>query len=99
NPLRADDFLHHHSPPALPTLVPSFEAPLAIRSLSPRGQVAALAAAARTDGADGADAKLLYGVALQRLGRPRSAEKQFAAAAREAPNDPQARTAAAVGLF
>ena len=94
--VRADDFLHPHFAPGLPTFVPSFEAPLAIRSLSPQGQVAALAAAARTDGAD---AKLLYGVALQRLGRPRSAEKQFAAAAREAPSDPEARTAAAVGLF
>ena len=94
--VRASDFLHPHFAPGLPTFVPSFEAPLAIRTLSPQGQVAALAAAARTDGAN---AKILYGVALQRLGRPRSAEEQFAAAAREAPNDPEARTAAAVGLF
>ena len=94
--VRASDFLHPHFAPGLPTFVPSFEAPLAIRTLLPQGQVAALAAAARTDGAD---AKILYGVALQRLGRPRSAEEQFAAAAREAPNDPEARTAAAVGLF
>ena len=38
-------------------------------------------------------------MALQRLGRPHSAEAQFAAAARVAPNDPEARAAAAVGLF
>ena len=44
-------------------------------------------------------AKLLYGVALQRLERPVSAERQFAAAASLAPDDPEARVAAAVGLF
>jgi tetratricopeptide (TPR) repeat protein len=92
----AADFLHPRFAPGLPTFVPSFEAPLAIRTLTPRRQVAELAAAAR---ADGADAKILYGVALQRLGHPRSAERQFAAAARQAPNDPEARAAAAVGLF
>jgi tetratricopeptide (TPR) repeat protein len=94
--VRAADFLHPRFFPGLPVFVPSFEAPRRIRSLSPQQQVAALAAAARSDGAD---AKILYGVALQRLGRPRSAEKQFAAAARREPNDPEARAAAAVGLF
>ena len=44
-------------------------------------------------------AKLLYGVALQRLERPVSAERQYAAAAALAPRDPDARVAAAVGLF
>jgi predicted Zn-dependent protease len=92
----AADFLHPRFAPGLPMFVPSFEAPLSIRTLTPRRQVAELAAAAR---ADGADAKILYGVALQRLGHPRSAERQFAAAARQAPNDPEARAAAAVGLF
>ena len=43
--------------------------------------------------------KILYGVALQRLGRPVSAERMFAEAARLAPRDPEAQTAAAVGLF
>jgi predicted Zn-dependent protease len=47
----------------------------------------------------GVDEKLLYGAALQQLGHPRSAEKQFAEAARLAPRDADARTAAAVGLF
>jgi len=92
----ASSFLHPRFAPGLPTFVPSFEAPLQIRTLSPQRQVAALQAAARSDGAD---AKILYGVALQRLGHPRSAEREFAAAAREAPNDPEARAAAAVGLF
>ena len=36
---------------------------------------------------------------LQRLERPVSAERQYAAAARLAPNEPEARVAAAVGLF
>ena len=44
-------------------------------------------------------AKVLYGVALQRLERPVSAERQFAAAAALAPGEPEARVAAAVGLF
>ena len=43
--------------------------------------------------------RLFYGVALQRLGRQRSAERVYAEAARLAPNDPEARVAAAVGLF
>jgi len=47
----------------------------------------------------GVDEKLLYGAALQQLGHPLSAEKQFAVAARLAPRDADARTAAAVGLF
>src|SRR5205085_2890859 len=47
----------------------------------------------------GARAKILYGVALERLDRPLSAERQFAAAAALAPGDPDAQTAAAVGRF
>jgi len=46
-----------------------------------------------------AHAKILYGTALQQLGQPLSAERQFEAAARLAPNDPDARVAAAVGRF
>jgi Flp pilus assembly protein TadD len=94
--VRAGDFLHPRFIPELPVFVPSFDAPARIRALSPARQVAVLGEAARTDGAD---AKILYGVALQRLGHAVSAERQFAAAAREAPNDPEARVAAAVGLF
>ena len=95
--VRAGDFLHPGvGPPGLPTFVPSFEPPARIRALRPPRQVAVLREAARTDGAD---AKILYGVALQSLGHPVSAEREFAAAARESPNDAEARTAAAVGLF
>ncbi len=94
--VRAEDFLHPRYAPGLPAFVPSFQEPVRTRVLTPRRRLAALAAAAR--GGD-AHAKLLYGVALQHLGRPRSAEQQFAAAARQAPSDPEARVAAAVGRF
>jgi tetratricopeptide (TPR) repeat protein len=94
--VHAADFLHPRFAPGLPVFVPSFTTPLPIRVRPPDRQVAALARMARMDGPD---AKILYGVALQRLGRPRSAEAQFAAAARLAPHDPEARAAAAVGLF
>lgn len=94
--VRAADFLHPAFAPGLPTFVPSFEPPLRIRALPPAAELQALAGAARSGGAH---AKILYGVALQRLNRPISAERQFAAAARADPSDPEARAAAAVGRF
>ena len=94
--VRAEDFLHPQYAPGLPRFVPSFQPPLRIRVLPGPQQVAAL----RADAArGGAHAKLLYGTALQQLGRPVSAERQFAAAARLAPDDPDARVAEAVGRF
>jgi tetratricopeptide (TPR) repeat protein len=94
--VRASDFLHPRFAPGLPVFVPSFATPLRIRVLPPRRQLAALARLATRGGERG---RILYGVALQRLGRPLSAEAQFAAAARIAPSDPEALSAAAVGLF
>ena len=94
--VRAGDFLHPRLFTGLPNFVPSFEAPRRIGALPPPQQVAALERAARTGGAH---AKILYGVALQRLGHPVSAEREFTAAANTSPNDPEARVAAAVGLF
>ena len=44
-------------------------------------------------------ARLLRGAAFQQSLRPVSAEREFAAAARAAPNDPEALTALAVGLY
>ncbi len=94
--VRAGDFLHPQYAPGLPRFVPSFQPPLRIRALPGPQQVAAL----RADAArGGAHAKILYGTALQQLGRPLSAERQFEAAARLAPSDPDARVAAAVGRF
>jgi len=94
--VRAEDFLHPRYAPGLPRFVPSFQPPLRIRALPGPQQVVAL----RADAArGGAHAKILYGTALQQLGRPLSAERQFAAAARLAPDDPDARVADAVGRF
>ncbi|HEY6605760.1 MAG TPA: hypothetical protein VIZ44_05395 [Gaiellaceae bacterium] len=42
---------------------------------------------------------LLRGIGFQQALRPVSAEREFAAAARAAPNDPEALTAAAVGVY
>jgi len=94
--VRAGDFLHPRFAPGLPRFVPSFPLPSRIAALPAPRQLAALRRAAA--GRD-ARAKLLYGVALQQLDRPVSAERQFAAAARLAPNDPDARAAEAVGRF
>jgi tetratricopeptide (TPR) repeat protein len=46
-----------------------------------------------------AEQHLFRGAAFQQALRPVSAEREFAAAARAAPNDPEALTAAAVGLY
>ena len=69
----------------LPIFVPSTEVPKDIRKLAAPAQVALLERRAQTGTV--AD-RLFYGVALQRLGKQRSAERVFAAAAKAAPNDP-----------
>jgi len=93
---RADDALHPGFPPGEPIFVPSFSPPARLAKLSPPRQFAVLQRdAARPD----ANAKLLYGVALQRLGRRLSARRQYDAAARLEPGDPEAQVAAAVGRF
>jgi tetratricopeptide (TPR) repeat protein len=45
------------------------------------------------------DARLARGLAFQRAGRPVSAERAFAAAARQAPDDPQTLVASAVSRY
>jgi len=94
--VRASDLLHPNSPRGLPTFVPSFRPPAALAGLSPARQLAQLATAARSGGVR---PKLLYGVALQRVGRPRSAERVYAAAAAVDPKSVEAQVAAAVGRF
>ncbi|MBX5473861.1 MAG: hypothetical protein IRZ20_02460 [Thermoleophilia bacterium] len=93
----AEDALHPTMPiPGLPPIVTGLSLPRAVASLPAAEQLRALRrAAARPD----ARAKLRYGLALWNLRRPLSAERQLAAAARLAPDDPVARTAAAVGAF
>jgi tetratricopeptide (TPR) repeat protein len=93
---RADDALHPGFPPGEPLFVPSFEPPAALNGLSPPGQFALLARnASRPD----VHAKLLYGVALQRLGRRISARRQYDAAASLDPSDPETQVASAIGRF
>jgi tetratricopeptide (TPR) repeat protein len=94
--VRASDLLHPDSPRGLPIFVPSFAPRGRLSRLSPTQQLAALATAARLDGVR---AKLLYGVALQRLGRPVSAEREFVGAAVLAPQNAEAQVAAAVGRY
>jgi tetratricopeptide (TPR) repeat protein len=94
--ITAGDLLHPGFAPGLPVFVPGFDAPDSIRRLPPRQQLAALAAAARTGGTN---ERLLYGIGLQRIGRPVSAARQFAAAARSAPRRVDAQVADAVGRF
>jgi Flp pilus assembly protein TadD len=95
--VKAEDLLHPALKiPGLPYVVLDFQPSQVIAKLPPAEQLAALArAAARPD----ARAKLLYGSALWNLDHPISAERQFEAAAKLAPHDPLARTAAAVGAF
>jgi predicted Zn-dependent protease len=77
-------------PPPIVTTVALPSAP------SRAAQLQLLARAAKQDDPT---AKLRYGLALWQLWRRVSAERQFNAAAKLAPNNPVARTAAAVGAF
>ena len=91
--VRAEDFLHYPQyNRGLPTFVPSFPAP----SLTAAGDRAKLDELAHRRGVHD---RVWYGIALQRLGHPLSAERVFSEAAKRAPNDPDVQTAAAFGLF
>jgi Flp pilus assembly protein TadD len=92
----AQDLLHPLSPRGLPPLLTGLAPPPAIARLAPPQQFAAMRRAAARQGVQ---AKLLYGSALWTLERPLSAERELAHAARLAPHDVVARTAAAVALF
>jgi tetratricopeptide (TPR) repeat protein len=83
-------------PRGLPTFVPSFSAPTVVTQLPAGKQLAALRRRAEKGGTR---ELLLYGVGLQRVGRPVSAAKVFERAARLGPRNVEARVAAAVGLF
>jgi hypothetical protein len=94
--LRAEDLLYPSFPRGLPAFAPSFRSPPALDRLSPPRQLAYLQRLARTGGARG---RLLYGVALQRLGRQLSALRQFQLAAALEPDDPEPQVAVAVARF
>ncbi|HXG76919.1 MAG TPA: hypothetical protein VNJ53_10145, partial [Gaiellaceae bacterium] len=92
----AGNVLHPDLPRGLPSFIPSFGAPPSVTALPPERQLEALRRRAE---AGGARELLLYGVGLQRVGRPVSARRAFAEAARRAPGDAEAQVAAAVALF
>jgi tetratricopeptide (TPR) repeat protein len=87
----ADDFLHPDLAPGLPIFTPSF--PYRVQGGTPAAQLEALRADRSERG------RLIYGIALQRLGRPVSARRAFAEALRLAPNDVDALVADAVGRY
>jgi tetratricopeptide (TPR) repeat protein len=92
----AGNVLHPKLPRGLPTFVPSFSAPPEVTELPPAQQLEALR---RRAARGGIREQLLYGVGLQRVGRPISAAAAFDEAARRAPRDVEALVAAAVGRF
>jgi tetratricopeptide (TPR) repeat protein len=92
----AGNLLHPNLPRGLPTFIPSFSAPASITKLQPARQLEALRVAAERGGVR---EQLLYGVGLQRVGRPMSAARVFDAAARTFGNDVEAQVAGAVGAF
>ncbi len=92
----AGNLLHPGLPRGLPAFIPSFTASAAISKLPPARQLEALRRAAARGGAR---EQLLYGVGLQRVGRPVSAGKVFDRAARRFPNEVEAQVAGAVGAF
>ena len=92
----AGNLLHPRLPRGLPAFIPSFAAPAEVVELAPARQVAALRARAARGGTG---ELLLYGVGLQRVGRPVSAAEAFRRAAQGAPANAEALVAAAVGQF
>jgi tetratricopeptide (TPR) repeat protein len=94
--VRAGDLLHPSFPRGLPSFVPSFPAPPGLGRLSPPNQLALLEGRARSGGVRD---KLLYGVALQRLGRQVSALHEYEAAAALAPALVEPKVAVAVARF
>jgi tetratricopeptide (TPR) repeat protein len=94
--LEAESLLNPNIAPGRPPFVPSFATPPDIARLAAPAQFRRLRENAR---GGGVRARLLFGVALQRLGRSVSAEREFAIAARVAPANAEAQVAAAVGRF
>lgn len=94
--LRAEDLLHPDIAPGRPFFYPSFGVPPRLGGLSAQQQLEALQRQARNGGLK---ANLLYGVALQRIGRSVSARAAFARALALEPGNVAAQVADAVGRF
>jgi hypothetical protein len=93
----AGNLLFPKLPRGLPVFVPSFSAPAVVTRLPAERQLEALRLRAGRGG--GLRELLLYGVGLQRVGRPVSAGEVYARAAKRFPRSAEARVAAAVGSF
>ena len=89
--VRAGDLLHPEFAPGLPGFIVSFD--YRIEGETPADQLQRLAADATLRG------RLLYGIALQGLGRPVSARRAFDEARALAPNNVDALVADAVGRY
>ena len=94
--VRAGDLLHPQMAPGLPSFFTDLKPPRNLAGLSVQAQLDELEANAEKGGAD---EWLLYGAALQRVGRPVSARQAFDRALAAAPNRLDAQVAAAVGRF
>ena len=93
--IAAGNLLHPEYARGIPVFVTTVPLPEGLDGRTPAAQLELLRKGAET----GVEGKLLYGVALQRLGRQRSARRVFDAAATEAPGNVEAQVAAAVGRF
>ena len=93
----AGNVLHPELPRGIPVFIPSFNAPAALTRLPPTRQLEALRERAEQGG--GVRDLILYGVGLQRVGRPVSAARVFQQAAQLAPEEVEAQVAGAVGRF
>jgi tetratricopeptide (TPR) repeat protein len=93
--IAAGNLLHPDYARGIPVFVTTVPLPDGLDGRAPAAQLELLRKGAETS----VDGKLLYGVALQRLGRQRSARRVFDAAAKEAPGNVEAQVAAAVGRF
>jgi Flp pilus assembly protein TadD len=94
--LRAEDLIHPDMAPGRPFFYPSFAPTLDLSRDSPAAQLDALRRQAVRGGVKD---NLLYGVALQRIGRPVSARVAFARALELDGESLDARVADAVGRF
>jgi tetratricopeptide (TPR) repeat protein len=94
--LRAEDVLHPGMAPGRPPFVADLPAPPRLDELPPERQLEELR---RRADEGGAQEWLLYGSALQRIGRPVSARNAFLRAAELAPDQTIVQVAAAVGRF
>ena len=95
--LRAETLLHPDMPQGRPFFVPSQAVPAAVAKLLPLQELTALEQKAKESGTS--SDWILYGVGLQRAGRPVSALAAFTRAAEIDPSSVEAKAAVAVARF